>query len=348
MQITSKVIMTTILSFTLLSGCASAFLEVKAGSEKVAVVDAKQVSGCESKGTVTSSVLSKVWFVNRGEEGVEEAEKVSADSWDILIPTIRNEGSEIWVSFNPEDEKSSTYQRFVINPPPDCARAELNYLDNKYFPEVLRKEMEYCKRVDFDKYEHVWLGKCKRYSEALIIPPRRLRIEDFETPAGVQFYFGMDFGFSNDPACVVRMFIKDNRLWIDEEAYGTGIEIEELEPFMDSVHEIRKWPVFADSQRPDTISFLARKGFDIKGAEKGKGSVEDGIQFLRGFEEIVIHSRCKGAIDNFTNYKWKTDRITGEVLPIPAEGSDHIPDACRYGLEKYIKRKVTIFDILGG
>ena len=76
---------------------------------------------------------------------------------------------------------------------------------------------------------------------------------------------------------------------------------------MDSVHEIRKWPVFADSQRPDTISFLSRKGFDIKGAEKGKGSVEDGIQFLRGFEEIVIHSRCKGAIDNFTNYKWKTD-----------------------------------------
>jgi hypothetical protein len=72
MQITTKFIMTTLLSSTLLAGCASAFLDVKAGSEKVAVVDAKQVSGCESKGTVTSSVLSKVWFVNRGEEGVEE------------------------------------------------------------------------------------------------------------------------------------------------------------------------------------------------------------------------------------------------------------------------------------
>jgi hypothetical protein len=72
MQITSKFIMTTLLSFTLLSGCASAFLEVRADSEKVAVVDAKQVSGCELKGNVTSSVLSKVWFVNRGEEGVEE------------------------------------------------------------------------------------------------------------------------------------------------------------------------------------------------------------------------------------------------------------------------------------
>ncbi|CAN4276060.1 Protein of unknown function DUF4156 [Methylophilaceae bacterium] len=72
MQITTKFIMTTILSSTLLSGCASLFLDVKPGSEKVAVVDAKQVSGCESKGSVTFTVLSKLWFVNRGEKDVEE------------------------------------------------------------------------------------------------------------------------------------------------------------------------------------------------------------------------------------------------------------------------------------
>ena len=84
---------------------------------------------------------------------------------------------------------------------------------------------------------------------------------------------------------------------------------------------------------------MQRKGFNIVGAEKGKGSVEDGIQFLRGFEEIIIHPRCRGAVDNFANYKWKRDRVTNEILPIPADGSDHWPDTARYALESYVKSK---------
>jgi len=134
-------------------------------------------------------------------------------------------------------------------------------------------------------------------------------------------------------------------LCIDYEFYGVGIEINELESAFDTIPEIRKWKITADSQRPDTISFLAQKGFHIVAAEKGPGSVEDGIAFLRGFEEIIIHPKCRGAVDNFNNYKWKTDRITNEILPIPAAGSDHVPDSLRYALEPYIKRKVSIFDI---
>ena len=275
---------------------------------------------------------------------VEEAEKVSEDSWTTLIPTIRREGSEILISFNPEDENSATYRRFVEEPPPDCLSMELTFEDNYWFPEVLRREMEYDKRVDFEKYEHVWLGKPKKYAEALIFRGK-YRVEDFETPEDTRFYFGADFGFSNDPLAIVRCWIKDYKLYVDYEFYAVGIEINELERAFDTIPEIRKWKITADSQRPDTISFLNQKGFDIVGAEKGKGSLEDGIQFLRGFEEIIIHPRCRGAIDNLSNYKWKQDRITNEILPIPAAGSDHVPDSLRYALEPYIKQKVTIFDI---
>jgi len=267
---------------------------------------------------------------------VEEAEKVSEDSWTILIPTVRKERSEIWVSFNQEDEDSATYVRFIKSPSPDCISAHLTYRDNAMFPEVLRRQMEYDRQVDPDKYEHVWEGKCKGYSDALIFKGK-IVVEDFETPDGVQFYFGADFGFSNDPAVLGRMFIKDNCLYIDYEAYGVGIEIDDLETFYDSVPDCRRWEIRADSERPDTISHLHRKGFDIVGAEKGKGSVADGISFLRGFEKIIIHPRCEGAIDNFKNYKWKKDKITGRILPIPAPGSDHWPDAARYALERYIK-----------
>lgn len=268
----------------------------------------------------------------------EEAEKITRDSWDTLIPTIRKENSELWITFNPEEERSATYQKFIVNPPPDCLRATLNYWDNKYFPEVLRREMEYDKRVDHEKYLHVWEGKVKRYGQSVIFSGK-IFIEAFETPANAEFKFGADFGFSADPSVLGRMFIKDRILFIDHEAFAHGIEIEELPAFYDTVPESRKWKIIADSERPDTISFLNRKGFHIVGAQKGKGSVEDGIQFLRSFEKIVIHPRCKGAKDNFENYRWKEDRVTKEILPIPAEGSDHWPDSARYALEDYIKAK---------
>jgi len=269
---------------------------------------------------------------------VEEAEKVVDESWDILIPTIRKEKSEIWISFNPDSEKSATRRRFVLNPPDDCASAFINYNDNDFFPEVLRKEMEYDKRVDYEKYLHVWEGQVKKYGEACILASK-VSVEDFETPEDARFYFGADWGFSNDPTVLGRMFIKDNILFIDWEFYAVGIEINELERSFDTVPESRKWKITADSERPDTISYMRQKGFNVVGAKKGKGSVEDGVEFLRGFEKIIIHPRCRGAIDNFMNYRWKQDKITKEILPIPAEGSDHWPDTARYALEEIIKHK---------
>lgn len=276
---------------------------------------------------------------------VEEAEAVSDYSWTTLIPTIRKENSQIWVSFNPENERSPTYLRYVKNPPEDSLGAELNYTDNKYFPEVLRKEMEYDKRVDFDKYMHIWEGKCKYYSEDLII--KNFVVEEFETPIDAEFRFGADFGFSKDPSVLGRMFVTGNTLFIDYEAYGHGIEIEELPRFYDTIPDVRKWKITADSERPDTISYLNRQGFIIEGAEKGKGSVEDGIQFLRSFERIIIHPRCPKAVEDFGNYRWKRDKITNEILCIPAEGSDHWPDAARYALEAYMKHKVADVKWLG-
>jgi phage terminase large subunit len=269
---------------------------------------------------------------------IEEAEKVSQESLDLLVPTIREKGSEIWVSFNPESEHSPVYKRFVKQQRPDTITGFINWFDNDFFPEVLKKELEYDRRVDYEKYLHIWEGQVKQYSDVCIFK-NKITVEEFETPEDIQLYFGADWGFSNDPTVLVRMFIQDTKLFIDYEFYAVGIEITELERAFDTVPESRTWTIRADSERPDTISYMRQRGFNIVGAEKGKGSVEDGIQFLRSFEQIVIHPRCRGAIDNFLNYRWKQDRITQEVLPIPADGSDHVPDSARYALEPYIKAK---------
>lgn len=93
---------------------------------------------------------------------VEEGQGVTKRSWTILIPTIRKENSEIWVSFNPDLDDDETYLRFVVNQPPDCISIEMNYHDNPWFPDVLEKERAHAERtMPPDEYENIWLGKCK-------------------------------------------------------------------------------------------------------------------------------------------------------------------------------------------
>ena len=99
---------------------------------------------------------------------VEEAATVSKSSWDVLIPTIRKEGSEIWISFNPELEEDETYQRFVKKPPAESIVIDMSWRDNPWFPGVLRQEMEELKARDYDAYLNVWEGNCKQTIEGAI------------------------------------------------------------------------------------------------------------------------------------------------------------------------------------
>lgn len=92
---------------------------------------------------------------------VEEAQTVVKRSWDILIPTIRKERSEIWATYNPELETDETHQRFAINPPPDAVVVLVNYPDNPWFPSVLEAERLHCKAINPKDYEWIWEGKCK-------------------------------------------------------------------------------------------------------------------------------------------------------------------------------------------
>ena len=270
---------------------------------------------------------------------VEEAQSVSEESWSVLIPTIRESNSEIWVTFNPIDDTDPTYQRFVVNPPPNSIIKKVSWRDNPWFPDVLRQEMEYLKRVDFDAYKHVWEGETKSISDAVIFRGK-VEVRAFETPEDIQrFYFGADWGFAQDPTVLVRAFVVDNTLFVDHEAYGIGVDIDKTPDLFDKVPEARRWPIYADCARPETISYIKRKGFNICGAAKWGGSVEDGIAFLRSFEKIVVHERCKHTAEEFRLYKYKVDQKTGDVLPIIVDANNHTIDSLRYALSKLIRNK---------
>lgn len=276
---------------------------------------------------------------------VEEAQSVSNESWEILIPTIRKEGSEIWVSFNPDRDEDSTYKRFVLNPPDECKSVLVNYMDNPYFPEVLRNEMEYCKKVDYGKYEHIWLGKTVINTEVQVFKDK-FELKDFCSDKNTQFFYGADWGFANDPTTLTRSFIKGRDLYIEYEAGGVGVEMEEIPQLFDSVPESRKWVIRADCARPETISYVKRQGFRCQACEKWKGSIEDGIEYMRSFEHIYIHPRCKKTYEEFKFYSYKQDKISGDILPIVLDENNHYIDSIRYALEPYIKNrgKISIKD----
>jgi len=99
---------------------------------------------------------------------VEEAQTVTKNSWDVLIPTIRKEGSEIWVSFNPELDTDETFRRFVLNPPPGAQVVKVNWSDNPWFPKTLRDEKDHLRETDPDAYLTVWEGHCKQVLDGAI------------------------------------------------------------------------------------------------------------------------------------------------------------------------------------
>lgn len=272
---------------------------------------------------------------------VEEAQSVSKDSWDLLIPTIRKSGSEIWISFNPGNPDDETYRRFVLNPPDNAIVQKVGWRDNPWFPDTLREEMEYCRRTNTEAYLHVWEGEPKMQTDAQIFKGK-YSIEPFETPETARFFYGADWGFATDPTTLVRCFMQDNCLYIDHEAYGVGVELDETPQLFESIPNARKWPIKADCARPETISFMKRKGWNISAAKKWQGSVEDGIEYLRSFKRIFIHPRCKHTIDEFRLYSYKVDKNNGDILPIVVDANNHIIDGLRYALDGYIHGKGSL------
>lgn len=273
---------------------------------------------------------------------VEEAQNVSKESWAVLCPTIRKENSEIWVSFNPKLETDETYQKFVVHPSADCMSVMVNFSDNPWFPEVLRKEMEYCRSISVADYEYIWLGKPQVNTDAQVFNGRYEIAEFAEAESSTRFFHGADWGFAKDPTTLVRAFIKDDCLYIDQECYGVGVELDETPQLFDAIATARSFPIKADCARPETISFMRRRGFNISPAKKWQGSIEDGLAVLKSFRKIVIHPRCKHTADEFRLYSYKVDKINGDVLPIIEDKNNHCIDALRYALDGYIKGRGTM------
>ena len=274
---------------------------------------------------------------------VEEAEDVPEQSWlDLEATVFRNDKSELWAVWNPRTEGSPVDKRLRQKRPHNALVAEINWQDNPFFPaglDVLRRRQ--IEMLDQATYAHIWDGVYLENSNTQVLG-NKCATREFEPQSDWNGpYFGGDFGFSQDPTFAVEVWVFDGRIWIRREAQRIGLELDDtasfvLERIPGFDREVSRW----DSARPESISFLKRHGLPrIEGVQKGKGSVEDGIQFLRSFKEIVIHPDCTEMQKEARLYSYKLDRLTGDVTSTIVDAHNHGWDAVRYAIAPMIKRR---------
>jgi phage terminase large subunit len=278
---------------------------------------------------------------------IDEAEPVSETAWTKLTPTVREPGSEIWVTWNPEKDGSATDKRFRKKPAAGSKIVEMNYGDNPWFPPELEAErIADRERLDDATYRWAWEGAYRENSEAQILAGKYVVREFTPGPDWGGPYFGLDWGFSQDPTAGVKLWVHDRRLYVEHEAGRPGLENDDIAAYMiQRLPGIEKHTVRADSSRPETISHVKSNGGGRRQAlpliipvDKWAGSVEDGIAHLRGYAEIVVHPRCTAFLNEARLYSYKVDKNTGDPTTIIVDAHNHYIDAARYALGGLIRR----------
>ncbi len=280
----------------------------------------------------------------------DEAENVSEPAWRKLIPTIRDDGSENWVSYNPESPESATHLRFVENEPSNCIITDMNWRDNPWFTDALEQERQDDERLRPDTYDHVWEGGFLTITEAQIFRGT-YEIDEFEPTRNWDGpFFGCDFGFSQDPTAFTEWYIYDNKLYCRREAVRKRLDLDKTAQFArDRMPGIEKHVVRADNARPESISYLRSDGDNPKhkrlnlphiiAAPKWNKSVEEGIEYMKSFEKIIVHPDCPETAREFRLYSYKINRLTGDITPKIEDANNHCIDSGRYALAPMIQSR---------
>jgi phage terminase large subunit len=281
---------------------------------------------------------------------VEEAEDVPEESWLALEATVfRQPRSELWAVWNPRLDGSPVDKRFRKHAPGNALVSEMNWWDNPFFPEgldTLRKREQ--TRLDPATYAHVWEGAYLVNSDAQVLAGK-VRVEEF-TP-GKDWdgpYYGLDYGFSQDPTAAVCAWVHGDCLWVEHEASRRGLEIDQTpRELMFKLPGIERHVVRADSARPESTSYLQRHCLPrTVSVDKWPGSVEDGVAHLRSYVSIVVHPRCKETIRETRLWSYKVDRLSGDVLPVLVDANNHCMDALRYAIQPLIRRRNAVLQAL--
>ena len=278
---------------------------------------------------------------------IEEAYEINKeDDFNVLDESIRGEVPEglykqITLTFNPWNERHWIKKRFFDAPPsPDILAMTTNYLCNEWLDKADIRMFEDMKQRNPRRYAVAGLGGWG-IVDGLIYENWReeaFDIENVRKRPGIASAFGLDFGYTNDPTAFFcgLLDVQNKQLFVFDEMYEKGMSNKRI---AEKIQELGygKEHITADSAEPKSIDELKSLGLRVKGAAKGKDSIQNGIQWIQDLE-IIIHPRCVNFLTEISNYTWDTDKF-GTKLNAPIDDFNHLMDAMRYALEKYIAEK---------
>ena len=274
---------------------------------------------------------------------VEEAQTTSKSSWDVLIPTIRKEDSEIWVTFNPELDTDETYKRFVVYPPNNAKVVKVNWSDNPWFPSVLRSEMEDLKERDMDAYLNVWEGNTRQvldgavYATELRKAQEDNRIKDVPVNKGILVSTFWDLGWSDMTS-----------IWFVQTLPGGEVRIidfyqdcqKTIDFYVNLLHE--KGYTYRDHWLPHDAEHKNMTGRSTKEIIESMGlpvritpklSIADGINAARMLMNRCYfdQSKCAEGLQALRHYRYAVDPDTKMFSDKPLhDQNSHAADAWRY------------------
>lgn len=289
---------------------------------------------------VEVGVLSWMWIEEAYEITKEEDFDTLAES--MLGDCPDNLWKQITLTFNPWSDRTWIKARFFDVEDPDVLAITTNYMCNEWLSPDDRKEFDRMKRNNPRRYNVAGLGNWG-VVDGLIY--EKWTEENFtlkELPPDAQSAFGLDFGYTNDPSTLFCGFISvdERKLYVWDEMYKTGLSNRAI------YNEVTrmgygKERITADSAEPKSIDELKGMGLRITGAKKGKDSIRNGIQWIQDLE-IIIHPRCVNFLTEISQYQWKKDKF-GKSLNEPEGDNDHLMDAMRYALERFIQKSKWLY-----
>lgn len=278
---------------------------------------------------------------------IEEAYEIMNEAdFDTLDESIRGEVpdglfKQITFTFNPWNEHHWLKKRFFdAEPDPDILAMTTNYLCNEWLDAADKRVFEKMKKNNPRRYAVAGLGGWG-IVDGLVFENWReeaFTIEQIQKDYKIESAFGLDFGYTNDPSALFAGFIdvENKKIFVWDEFYEKGLSNKRI--FMKLVTMgYAKERITADSAEPKSIDELKGYGLRVKGAAKGKDSINNGIQFIQDFE-IIVHPRCVNFLTEISNYTWDKDKF-GHKLNKPIDDFNHLMDAMRYALEKFISKK---------
>jgi len=269
---------------------------------------------------------------------MEEASEFHLNDYTQLTLRLRERkhlNKQIFLMFNPVSKLNWVYKYFFTGEPhKNTLIQQSSYKDNKFLDEMTRQNLEDLASRNPAYYKIYALGEFATLDK-LVFPTHTERLISPDEVKHLPSYFGLDFGYINDPSALIHVKIdtRNKQLYIIDEYVKTGMLNDEIANVIKQLGYAKE-RITADSAEKKSIAEIKRKGIErIKPAMKGADSIMSGIQFISQFD-IIVDERCTKTIEELNNYTWKKDKNTDEYYNEPVDTYNHSIDALRYAVEE--------------